>query len=368
MIKKIPEETLPATWRPDLVKFLCFPPVVLEWMPPQSATELWDAMLCVRPTETASARFAMFYQRDATPRQIVFAATRSAQLARKANLLPLLLVPYLSEERLLELEALKVSGLDMCGNGILMAPGTFTFFRSGYPNRFTSSRPLKNVYRGVSSLTARAFLLQPTYTEVGELQQEIQRRGGTISLPTISKALRELEEDQVIRRVRQVECPQARTLTLLQPDKLLTRLEENYAAPRIRNTFLGKVDLEARVLQEALQANAQRSGVRLIATGIGSATRYASLAMENTISLNTDGLESLLQNLPAISTSRFPNLSIQETDDPTVFFDPRTDEGGFPWASPLTAYLEMAHGEPRLAQTAVQIRERLLGERKENDA
>lgn len=361
MNRKITRLALPIAWRQELVQPLRFPPVRLEWMPVAGDAEPWDALLCVTEGETRS-RFAAFYQRDATPRQIAFEAPRVASLAQQENLLPLLLTPYFSEERLLQLEALQVSGLDLCGNGILMAPGRFTYFRTGYPNRFPNSRPLKNVYRGVSSLVGRAFLLQPKYAEVRELQQEIRRCGGDISLPTISKALRELEEDQVIRRARQEETPQARTLTLLQPDKLLKRLEENYAAPRIRNAFLGKVNIESRALQEALQANVQCFGVRLVATGVGSATRYASIAMENTLTLYTDNLESLLQNLPATSTSRFPNLSVQETDDPTVFFDPRRDEGGFPWASPITAYLEMAQGEPRLALSATQIRERILRE------
>lgn len=128
------------------------------------------------------------------------------------------------------------------------------------------------------------------------------------------------------------------------------------------------MNLDPRALQQALCIAAQRSGVQLIATGIGSAGRYASLAMENTLSVYTDGLESLLQDLSAVPTSRFPNLSIQETDDPTLFFDPRPSEEGFPWAFPITALLEMAHGEQRLAQTAEQVRERLLRAVKEKSA
>ncbi|MCW3097159.1 MAG: hypothetical protein JWL77_2777 [Chthonomonadaceae bacterium] len=360
MSGKIAEETLPDTWRETLVNALRFPPVVLEWKRGDITTNRWDAILRVTEPKGIIGQFAVFYQRNATPLQIASATERAVTAVCGTDLLPLLLVPYLSDEVLLELESKQVGGLDLCGNGVLVAPGRFTFFRTGYPNRFTSSRPLKNAYRGVSSLVARAFLMQPNYPDVGALQGEIARRGGAVSPATVSKVLRELEEDQILRRVRQADRPQARALTLLQPDKLLERLEDNYALPRIRNTFLGKVNLDPRALQEALCVSARRSGVRLIATGIGSAGRYASLAMENTLSIYTDDLESLLQDCPAVPTARFPNLSIQETDDPTVFFDPRPDEEGFPWASPITAFLEMAHGEQRLAQTAEQVRERLL--------
>ncbi|MCW3054173.1 MAG: hypothetical protein JWN14_3343 [Chthonomonadales bacterium] len=373
MNEKIPEEKLPDSWRESLVSALSFPPVGLEWKRGDIPVNTWDAILSVTGPNTIAGQFAVFYhRRKATPLGIAFAmgmAEATMTIRRcQTDLLPLLLVPYLSEELLLELEAHQVSGLDLCGNGVLIAPGRFTLFRTGYPNRFTSSRPLKNAYRGVSSLVARTFLLQPNYPDVGELQQEIARRGGTVSSATVSKVLRELEEDQILRSVRQVNRPQARVLTLLQADKLLRRLEDNYAPPRIRNTFLGKVNLDPRALQDALTTAAKRSGVRLIATGIGSASRYASIAMENTLSVYTDGLESLLQDLPAVPTSRFPNLSIQETEDHTAFFDPRPDENGFPWASPITAVLEMARGEQRLNQSAEQVRERLFRAIKERTA
>jgi hypothetical protein len=329
---------------------------------------MYGPILRVTGPNVIEERFAVLYRRNVPPLGITFTLAIAKANLCEPDLLPLLLVPYLSEEHLLELEANQVSGLDLCGNGVLIAPGKFTFFRAGYPNRFTSSRPLKNAYRGASSLVARAFLLQPNYPDVGALQEEITLRGGSVSPGTVSKVLRELEEDQILRRVRQADRPQARALTLLQPDKLLQRLEDNFASPRIRNTFLGKVNLDPHALQEALCVSAQRSGVRLIATGIGSASRYASIAMENTLSVYTDDLESLIQDLSAVPTARFPNLSIQETDDPTVFFDPRRDEEGFPWASPITALLEMAHGEQRLAQSAEQVRERLLRPLKEKNA
>jgi DNA-binding HxlR family transcriptional regulator len=368
MREKIAEGTLPETWRETLVDALRFPPLVLEWKRGDISANMGDAILRVTGPNGVVGRFAVIYRRNATPLRTAFNMVMAKAAAIGTDLLPLLLVPYLSEELLLELESEQISGLDLCGNGVLIAPGKFTFFRTGYLNRFTSSRPLKNVYRDVSSLVARTFLLQPNYSEVGELQQKIAQCGGVVSPATVSKVLRELEEDQIILRVRQADRPQTRALTLLQPDKLLRRLEDNYAPPRLRNTFLGKVNLDPHALQEALCVSAQRSGVRLIATGIGSASRYASLAMENTLSVYTDDLESLIQYLPAVPTPRFPNLSIQETDDPTVFFDPRPDEEGFPWASPITALLEMAHGEQRLAQSAEQVRERLLRPLKEKNA
>ena len=360
MNKKLPRETLPDDWNPGLLPGQGFAPLTLEWKPFRESSREWDALVnvCVENGETV--QFATLYQRDATPRQITFSAMQIASRAQRDNVLPLLVIPYLPEQQLLELEQSKISALDLCGNGIVRAPGQFYVFRTGYPNRFTSSRPLKNIYRGVSSLVARAFLLTPQYAEIRELQQEIARRGGAVTLPTLSKVLTELEEDVIVQRSRQADKPQSRALRLLQPGKLLSRLEENYAPPKINSSFLGKVAMEPEALRLALRKNAHEDNTRLIATGLGSAGRYATLAMENTLYVYTSSLDTLLQNLPATATTRFPNLSVQQTEDPSVFFDPRPDEAGFSWASPVTSYLELMQGEERLRQTATQIREALL--------
>ncbi len=360
MNKKTPQETLPDSWKSSLMPDQGFAPLTLEWKPVCESNREWDALVDVCGSNGETAQFAALYQRDATPRQVAFTAMQIAARAQSDNVLPLLVVPYLPEERLLELEQKGISALDLCGNGIVRAPGQFYVYRTGYANRFTSSRPLKNIYRGVSSLAARAFLLTPEYTEIRELQQEIIRRGGEVSLPTLSKVLTELEEDVIVKRTRQAGKPQARGVRLLQPARLLSRLEENYAPPKINRSFVGKVVLEPEALRLALQEIAQEGNIRLIATGLGSATRYAALSMEYTLYLYTDSLDSLLQNLPATATNLFPNVNVQQTEDPTVYFDPRPDENGFPWASPITAYLELMQGDARLKQTAPQIKERLL--------
>ena len=358
MNKKIPEESLPPKWSQDLLLSLTFAPLCLEWK--FGKAKNGDQVYLRAWNEKGSGEFLALYRRDATPQQMALATAQVIALARQQNSLPLLIVPYLKEEQLLELEKQSVNALDLCGNGIITSPGQFYVFRTGLPDRFTSSRPLKNVYRGTSSLVARAFLLCPEYAEISDLYKEIKQRGGEVSLSTLSKVLTELEADLMIQRVRSEQKPQARSLRLLQPEKLLDRLGQEYVAPKIQRTFVGKTALSASGFQEALRLNAERKDARLIATGIGSANRYAALAMENTIYVYTDRIDALLEDLPVVSTTRFPNLSILQTDETTAFFDPRLDESGFPWASPVTSYLEMKVSEERMERSAEQVRARLL--------
>src|SRR4030042_2164214 len=79
---------------------------------------------------------------------------------------PLLFVPFLSERQLQELEQEKISGIDLCGNGFVFVPNVFVVFRSGEKNRFTSSAPIKNIYRKNSSMVGRIFLIRSGYETV----------------------------------------------------------------------------------------------------------------------------------------------------------------------------------------------------------
>ena len=360
MNKKILQEQLPDKWTQDIAASLEFAPLTLRWSLSSGLNRRWDALVKISEDAEQYVTFGVEYNSDASPQRIALASMQAREWAQNDRILPLLVSPFLSEERLIELEKNKISAIDLCGNGIVMAPGQFYVFRSGYPNRFTSSRPLKNIYRRVSSLAARTFLLRHRYAEIRDLQQEIARRGGDVSLPTLSKVICELEQELIVQRSRQPDKPQSRALRLLQPTKLLTNLEASYVFPKIDRSFVGKVAMEPEVLRRALQENARVGGSRMIATGLSSAGRYATLAMENTLYVYTTSLDALLSGLPATATSRFPNLNIQQTQDATAFFDPRPDEDGFPWASALTTYLELMHGEERLQQTATQIRETLL--------
>ena len=321
----------PAQLAPAMLAGLCLPGVTLE------AGEL--------PTLRVSAGKRVFtfcaeYRRVGTPQQIELALALVRKSAREAGMLPLIVVPYLSEERLLGLEREGVSGLDLCGNAVLISPGSLYVFRTGCPNRFKSSAPIKNVFRGASSLVARAFLLRAEFASVGQIGEEITARGGELSPGTVSKALKELEAQLLVGRA-------SGTIRLLQPERLLERLEREFAPPKVTGRFVGKSEVSFETLQSR--------GLPVIRTGIGSATRYAALARESTLTVYTTSLEGLMKGVEATATNRFPSLEVLETSDPTVYFDARD---GF--ASPIQSYLEMRAGDERLRQSAGQVRERIL--------
>ena len=196
------------------------------------------------------------------------ASEQIRRLSRPPLLWPMLLAPYLPEDRLEMLGVTGVSGLDLCGNGVVTVPGEWLVRRTGKPNLYPQSFPIKNVFRGTSSLVARVFLLRSTYGAVGEIREEIEHRGGAVALSTVSKALARLEDELIVGR-------QSGKIRLLQPDKLLQRLVENYRPPEVTRRFLGKANVGPETLLMPQLGWTREKRVALVMTGVASARAYA---------------------------------------------------------------------------------------------
>ena len=230
---------------------------------------------------------------------------------------PLLLVPFLGEQRLEELDRERVSGIDLCGNGVIIVPDVFAVFRSGKENRFVSSAPIKKA----------------------------------MSLSTVSKALKTLEQDLIIS------CDG--TIRMLQPERLLQKLSENYAPLNINERIRMKIPEPIGTILQTLMNESIELGLPLVATGRSSVGRYAALQRGNLISIYCPRLEMLVEKLPGIRPDRFPNLELLETQDETVYFDSRQEEN-FQWASRVQVYLELMSGDKRDRETAEQVKSHLM--------
>jgi hypothetical protein len=275
------------------------------------------------------------------------------------NYKPLLFLPFLSDRQLQELEREGISGIDLCGNGVVVVPGTLAVFRCGKPNRFPSSAMIKNIYRKNSSMVGRVFFIRSKYVIVQEILEEINRRNMLIkrwdskpmSLSTVSKSLKTLEEDLIVGRNN--------FIRLLQPDKLLDKLSENYDAPSVRERVRLKVPESGSDLLQLVQRQTRALGLPFVATGTSSVNRYAVMQRGDVFSIYCPRVEPLLDILPGSQSDRFPNLELVETKDETVYFDARQDND-FWWASPVQVYLELMAGDKRDQETAGQVKSYII--------
>jgi hypothetical protein len=304
-------------------------------------------------------RFAVETRRLWTPRVVAEATEVARRNAAVAGLNPLILVPYLGEERIQELEAKGVSGIDLCGNGVVVVPGELLVLRTGSPNRFRWEGTIKNVYRKNSSIVARLLLLVPQFDTVKAALEEIRRRGGNVTTATVSKVCKSLENDLVIERGRGA-TPVARRLRLLQPEKLLDLLVENYVPPEVGRMFRGKYAQAPEALRERLATREAGGDVKVVLTGTSSVDAYAVMAREPVQSFYCTDVDKVVASLGSDlrETDRFANVTFEETRDDFVYFDRRPGLV----ASPIQAYLELARGDKREKETADQLRRLILGQ------
>jgi hypothetical protein len=314
-----------------------------------------------------TGRFVFEYKNLSTPKALDMAVSQARRYAEETGLLPLILVPFLSEERLSQLEREGISGVDLSGNGVLRAPD-FAIFRTGAPNRYRESpQRIKNVYSGTSSLFARCFLLSPAFDSLSELIAFAQSRwnvphdllgasGTTAALTkgTASKVVQALDAELIVSR-------DAAGLRLMDPRRLLDRLRENLRPPA-GVQLEGETPLSANDVWKRL-GEAPRP-LRYVATGAGSAGRYGVLSGPDQLPLYVTDLDAAADLLQVRATRVFPNIRLIEEKSAVVYFDARL-RGVERWASPVQAWLELATGGPRERDAAGMLETALLQGRAE---
>lgn len=308
-----------------------------------------------------SARFVVDCKALSTPKTFQNSINFLKSLPLPKNFFPMLFMPFLSERQLKALEREGVSGIDLCGNCVVVAPGVFSVYRSGGKNRFPSSALIKNIYRKNSSMVGRGFFIYSDFQTVQDIRATINQRNLLVnrwnkkpmSLSTVSKVLKTMVEDLLITRNE--------TIRLLQPDKLLGKLLENYNPPVVKKRVRLKIPETNEPISKLLSEQSRQLNLPLIASGTSSVTRYTVMQRGDLLTVYCPEVEMLFERLPGSQSDRFPNLELLETEDEPVYFDARQEEG-FWWASPLQVYMELMVGDKRDQETAGQLKALLLND------
>jgi hypothetical protein len=336
-----------------------FPPLSLRWEAPK--VQEIDAVVRVS-WQRNSYKFAAEYKRLFSPKMIEAAAEQARKHALTAKLLPLVVVPFLNERALDDLEARSVSGIDLCGNGVIIVPGEWYVRRTGRPNPFRVEGVIKNVYRRSSSVVARLFLVRPEFDSVQDALEELRRRGGRVTLPTVSKVCRRLEDDLIIDRKREG----ATRLRLIQPDKLLDQLADHYSPPEVRARLTGKLrGIEPAEFRTRLRKWAQSTGNQVALTGASSVGAYAVMARDGPEKYYCTDVTGAVRALgdrfqPA---ERFATVTLLETPDEEVYFDRRDDLT----ASPIQTFLELSSGD-KPCSSSIPVDFRCFGDSRRGQA
>lgn len=313
-----------------------------------------DALLDVR-WKNNSQKFIAEILRQGTPKEIETGLMRLEKRAQakdgqnaKERLYPMLIAPYLNERTLKRLLEAEISGVDLSGNGVVVIPEKLFVYRAGAKNKFLSTAPIKNVFRGTSSLVARVFFAKPEYENVGEVLEEVTRRGGRTTFSTVSKVLKTLEEELIISKGERIR--------LLDAKRLLDLLLKNYRPPDVRR----KVSVKCADYPSALKKLSENAKRKKIPYAWDYPGRYAPLVQGVAESnFYTESIKELLDGVKFTETNRFPDLTLLETIDPTVYFDRRKDKE-YDLLSPLQTFLQLATEGKREQEAASSMIGKLI--------
>lgn len=312
------------------------PPVIVRSCTLPSKEDRVDlrAELSLQDTEERFL-FAIEAKSQSTP-----AAVRNAinQIKAVATIeQPMIVVPYLSPDKLDQLENENVSGVDLCGNGIIIVPRRIYVRRTGQPNKYRESRPLNNPYAGRSALVARMLLERKQWRSLNDLNTAIREAGAELSLPQASKAVRALQDDLIVFKKNGL-------ITLQEPLRLLDRLGQAYRKPKNPTSATLKLPKDtdwAHVLNS-------ESKLRWAITGESSAVHYAVLGQGGAPKIAVTNLPLAKGCLQGVE-ERIPNFAdveLVEIDEPGSYFQNEIYQG-VRWASRLQTWLELQAGDAR---------------------
>jgi len=294
----------------------------------------------------------------ATPQNILMGARQLAAYVandKEPDRVPLLVAPYIGTKQAKILEEKGISWLDLSGNMSIRVSNRIYIERTGKPNRFPDTAPIKKIFQGTSSLVSRALLLKPEgFSSLYEMVDFINNRNAKITLSTVSKVLKILDEELLINRGNSL-------VSVADPEKLLERLAQgckNSTERNRRNTYRFVIE-NIQQLSPGLVGECKD----YLACGFYAA-QIKGLAMTDKMTIFVKDIEQFRRKaeekwVSITADEEFGNVIITETNDPGVWFNPD-------WrlidsvVDDIELYLEMISDTPRGPKIAEQLKRRIL--------
>ena len=275
--------------------------------------------------------------------------------ASKPNMIPMVIASYIGKRQGQILADKGISWIDISGNVSIRVSNQIYIERTGQRNRFPDTAPIKKIFQGTSSLVSRALLLKPEgFSSLYEVVDFINERNANITLSTVSKVLKSLEEELLVNRSGSL-------ISVTNMEKLLTGLTEGYinsSDRKKRKTYKFAVESSQKLFLSFYERQTD-----YVACGFYAA-QIKGLAVTDQITIFVKDIEqakmAAKKDLIRITPdAEFGNVNITETKDPSVWFnaplqiyDAVVDD--------IELYLEMMADTPRGPKIAELLKQRIL--------
>jgi hypothetical protein len=270
-------------------------------------------------------------------------------------MIPLLIVPYMRPEQAKILQQEGISWIDLCGNMTIRAPDGIYIERTGKKNLFPDTSPIKKIFEGISSLVSRALLLKKeSFRSLYEVVDFINGRGGNITLATVSKVLRSLEEELLVKKTDEGISAAKREILL---DKLVEGYR-NYTKRNKNEIYKFAVEDERKLFSLFLQQQVQYACCGFYAAKLkGLATTDRITVFIKSIDEAKKAMKLNILNVRP--DAEFGQLDLIETKSPCVWFNLQRGRD-YSIVDDIELYLEMIIDTPRGPKIAEILKERIL--------
>jgi len=295
----------------------------------------------------------------ATPQNILMGVRQLASYVvndKEPDRVPLLVAPYIGTKQAKILEEKGISWLDLSGNMSIRVSNRVYIERTGKPNRFPDTAPIKKIFQGTSSLVSRALLLKTEgFESLTKMTDFINRKNeNVIRLSTVSKVLKKLEEELLINRSKSL-------ITAANPEKLLEKLSEGYrnsTERQRRNTYRFVIE-GIEQLSDGMTALCKD----YLAYGFYAA-QIKGLAVTDQKMIFVKDIEQFRKKaerklVSVTPDAEFGNFIVTETNDPGVWFNANY-QITVSVVDDIELYLEMMVDTPRGPKIAEQLKRRIL--------
>ncbi|MFB0524313.1 MAG: hypothetical protein ACETVZ_02150 [Phycisphaerae bacterium] len=298
-----------------------------------------------------------------TPQNIL---RRARQLAdyfgqvKKPNTVPMIIASYIGPKQAEILADKKISWIDLSGNMSVRVSNRIYIERTGKPNRFPDTAPIKKIFQGTSSLVSRALLLRPEgFKSVNEIYKFINSRNANITLSTVSKVLKSLDEELLIAK-------KGPLISVTNQEKLLDRLTESYISCVKRRerkiyTFSMPQPRYASMRRNVIKSNYLACG--FYAAGL------KGLAATDEITIFAKNMRQARKEFDFLEPdAEFWNVKFIETNNDEMWFNSADIDItiasvisiSVPVVDDIELYLEMMAATPRGPKIAEQLKRRIL--------
>jgi hypothetical protein len=319
-----------------------------------------DAFLTARLSGDISNYFNFLVETKSrsTPQIVHQAISQIRNYVSKNNdpdIHPMIMVPFLSEEMLKKLESEQVSGIDLCGNGVITIPNRLLIYRTGNKNLYPDSRPVSNPFKGKSAIVGRSFLTETViladskFNTLGKLRENILNQGIKISLAQVSKAVAALQQESIVGS-------EGRSIYLLDPDKLMKELSASWKLVNKDQIYIRLPD-GVKSLKKL-----NNSSLDWAVTGASSVNRYANLAQSGPLKVAVSDLSKALGilNWEKENVPNFADIELIPSTEPAYYYANEKDDSGVRWANKLQVWVELNNGDARQRDVAKEIHNQII--------